>query len=41
MKMRRGKVMWLVNLGDGSDSMWTFKFSIERSEHGTGHGKIH
>lgn len=31
--------MWVANLGDGSDSMWTFKSSIERSEHGIGMDK--
>ena len=33
--------MWLANLGGGSDSMWIFKFSIERLEHGTGHGQMY
>ena len=33
--------MWVANLGDRSDLMWTFKSSIERSEHGIGHGQTY
>ena len=33
--------MWLANLGDGSDSVKTFRFSIERLVHATGHGQMY